>query len=285
MTLQELKQAVRISEYLGVEEKEKEFFIHSPFREEKTPSFKINPLKNTWYDFGIGEGGTIIDLIAMLENVSIKEAVNRLRKLAKDTTAEKITPYNTLTKAISHEQERKGVNILTITKLQNNALISYLTERKINIEIAKYYIRELHYQINNKRYFGIAFKNDSDGYEIRNKYFKGAIGKKNITTIAGEKRKEVIIFEGFIDFLSYLTLKAHIPKKDFIVLNSVGLIKKIPHLHNYKTISLALDNDDAGTKATKYIQELYPYAQDVRRYYKNYKDLNEFLISRHISYF
>ena len=86
MNLQQLKQIVRISDYLGTEEKEKEFYIHSPFRAEKTPSFKINPVLNTWYDFGTGEGGTILDLIMKLENKDTKEAVKRLKELAGDTT-------------------------------------------------------------------------------------------------------------------------------------------------------------------------------------------------------
>jgi len=277
--LQELKQAVRITEYLGVEEKEKEFFIYSPFRQEKTPSFKINPNKNTWYDFGTGEGGTILDLIAKLENISIRDAVKRLREIANDTEPTKECRYKAIRRPISKEQQKKHIKILKQQKLQNKALISYLQERKINTSIAEHYLEELYYTINDKRYFGIAFKNDSDGYEIRNKYFKGAIGKKDITTIAGEKRKEVIIFEGMMDFLSYLTIKdICIPITDCIILNSIALVSNvIAELKRYEIIKLALDNDQAGTQATKHIQEQYPYAQDVRNYYKNHKDLNDFL--------
>ena len=87
MTLQQLKQIVRIADYLNTEEKEKEFYLHSPFRAEKTPSFKINPIKNTWYDFGAGFGGTILDLVMKLENKDTKQAVKKLRELAGDTTS------------------------------------------------------------------------------------------------------------------------------------------------------------------------------------------------------
>ena len=34
--------------------------FYSPFRDECTPSFHVNPNNNTWYDFGAGEGGGII---------------------------------------------------------------------------------------------------------------------------------------------------------------------------------------------------------------------------------
>ena len=33
----------------------------SPLRQERTPSFKVNGRLNLWFDFGTGNGGTIID--------------------------------------------------------------------------------------------------------------------------------------------------------------------------------------------------------------------------------
>lgn len=39
----------------------------SPLREEHTPSFKVDYVRNLWYDFGLGEGGSIIDLVMRLE--------------------------------------------------------------------------------------------------------------------------------------------------------------------------------------------------------------------------
>ena len=60
----------------------KEVWFYSPFRNEKTPSFKIDISKNVWYDFGEGIGGTIIDFITKYNNCSVKEA---LAILAEDT--------------------------------------------------------------------------------------------------------------------------------------------------------------------------------------------------------
>ena len=280
MNLQQLKQIVRISDYLGTGEKEKEFYIHSPFRAEKTPSFKINPALNTWYDFGLGKGGTILDLIMQLENKDTKEAVKKLRELAGDTTSSNNSFFsfpqhnlNTTQKIIDYE----------IKPLNNQALINYLKSRKIDYRASQDYLQEIYYSIKGKNYFGLAFKNNSEGYEIRNKYFKGAVGTKDITTIAREKKKnEVVVFEGFMDFLSYLTIKPNTTGKDFIILNSVALVdKSIEVIKKYNDISLALDNDKAGDIATKKIIEHIPTAKDVRGYYKNYKDLNEYIISKH----
>ena len=281
MNLQQLKQTVRIADYLGLtEEKEKDFFIQSPFRAEKTPSFKINPKLNTWYDFGIGEGGTILDLIMKLENKDTKEAVKRLRELAGDTTSN-----NNFSFSPQHNLNTNEANITQkiidykIKPLNNKALINYLKSRKISLQASKQHLKEIYYKVNDKNYFGLAFSNNSGGFEIRNKYFKGCAGTKDITTIqAGEKRKnEVVVFEGFMDFLSYLTIKSS-TNKDFIILNSVSLVdKSIQIIKQYEIIKLALDNDNAGDIATKKIIEHIPKATDVRKFYKNYKDLNEYI--------
>jgi DNA primase len=274
MNLQQLKQIVRIADYLNTEEKEKEFYIHSPFRSEKTPSFKINPNLNTWYDFGAGFGGTILDLVMKLENKDTKQAVKRLRELAGDTTSNSFFSFpqhnnlNTTQKIIDYE----------IKPLSNKILLNYLKSRKIDYRASKQHLKEIYYKVRDKSYFGLAFRNDSNGFEIRNKYFKGVVGKKDITTITGEKKKdEVVVFEGFMDFLSYLTIKPN-TGKDFIILNSVSLVdKSIQIISRYDNISLALDNDNAGDIATQKIIKHIPYAKDVRKFYKNYKDLNEFI--------
>lgn len=279
MTLQQLKQIVRISNYLGAEEKEKEFYIHSPFRSERTPSFKINPNLNTWYDFGAGEGGTILDLIMKLENKDTKEAVKRLRELAKDTTSN-----NSFSFFPQHNFKNKQSNKIInydIKPLSNQALMKYLQDRKISPQVSKQHLKEIYYKVGDKNYFGLAFENNSGGFEIRNKYFKGAVGTKDITTIAGEKKKEVVVvFEGFIDFLSYLTIKVN-TDKDFIILNSVSLVDKaIEVIKQYNDVKLALDNDQAGDIATKKILEHIPTAKDVRKFYKDFKDLNNLLLRK-----
>jgi len=44
----------------------------SPFRTEKDPSFRVNVKMNVWYDYGLGEGGTIIDLGMKLHNCNVE---------------------------------------------------------------------------------------------------------------------------------------------------------------------------------------------------------------------
>ena len=103
-------------------------------------------------------------------------------------------------------------------------MIEYLTSRNLDITRSKKYVKQIKYKVNEKEYFGIAFKS-SKGFEVRNKYFKGCFGEKSTSFIKGENSKEISIFEGFIDFLSILTLyKIDKFKSDVLILNSLSLL-------------------------------------------------------------
>jgi hypothetical protein len=49
-----------------------------PFREDRNASFKVDYRKNLWNDFGTGEGGSIMDLVMKMENLSFHDAAKRL---------------------------------------------------------------------------------------------------------------------------------------------------------------------------------------------------------------
>jgi DNA primase len=50
-----------------------------PFHDEKTPSFHVNPARNSWHCFGAcGEGGDVISFVQKYEQLTFPEAVERL---------------------------------------------------------------------------------------------------------------------------------------------------------------------------------------------------------------
>ena len=51
-----------------------------PFHQEKNPSFYIFPETNTFYCFGCGEKGDVIDLVKKMKKVNFKRAVEFLLK-------------------------------------------------------------------------------------------------------------------------------------------------------------------------------------------------------------
>ncbi len=147
---------------------------------------------------------------------------------------------------------------------------------------------------NGKQFFAVGFPNASGGYEVRNKYFKGCIAPKDITYIRqkGEPRETCYMFEGFMDYLSFLTLRQKscltypdLDKQDYIILNSVSnLSKALYPLGNYEHIHCFFDNDAAGMKAVQELHREYGWrVRDSSRIYSNYKDLNDYLTGKKLS--
>lgn len=134
-------------------------------------------------------------------------------------------------------------------------------------------------------YFGIGFRNRKGGLEIRNPYFKGSTSPKDITHLrhgaGGNGKATALVFEGFMDYLSYLTLKQGKPVPDCVVLNSVGnLPGALDVLKGYGHVCCFLDNDDAGRKTTEEIRRQCGSVTDKAVHYLPHKDLNEFLQHR-----
>lgn len=134
-------------------------------------------------------------------------------------------------------------------------------------------------------YFAVGFKNRKGGLEIRNPYFKGAVSPKDITHVShntGDRRQSsVLVFEGFMDYLSYLALKKGQAVPDCVVLNSVAnLPKAMDILRSYGQVCCFLDNDEAGKKAVEEIGRQCEKVIDKAMHYLPHKDLNEFLQER-----
>lgn len=253
----------------------------SPLRAEKHASFKVNTEINQWYDFGIGRGGNIIALAELLYNSSdMSYLIHQIERNAPSSvsvslpTAKPIIPQN----SFEH---------LQVFPLIHPALIKYLEERCIDIETARVVCKELHFDTRGKHYFGIGFPNIAGGYEIRNPFFKGCIAPKDISHFYAEEPKKVcFVFEGFMDFLSFMTLKKKenpqntgLKQQDYMVLNSVTNIHKAKGcLLRYENVQCFLDNDETGRNA--YLQlskELGKPVTDASTLYNGYKDLNEYL--------
>jgi hypothetical protein len=254
--------------------KNADYWYCSPLRKEHTPSFKVNQKLNLWFDHGLGKGGNVIDFGILYHSCTVSEFLQKL-----DSNFSLQQP-NILTanKSIINQSKIKILGDFPITSA---SLLRYLEERKIAIEIAKHFCREVRYEINGKTYFGIGFKNDSGGYEIRNPYFKTSSSPKDITTI-NNGSNEANVFEGFIDFLTFKETTKNLPEKgqDFVVLNSVALFERArPFMENHNIISLYLDRDASGINCTQRALSMSPKYKDESSLYKNHKDFNDWIMS------
>lgn len=173
--------------------------------------------------------------------------------------------------------------ILSDASLRHPALIGYLVSRGIVPSVAAAFCREVRYEVNGRAFFAVGFRNDAGGWELRSERFKGGSSPKHITTL-DNRSDTVIAFEGFMDFLAYLSLKH--PERlriDAAVLNSVvNLPKAIPFLSRHPVIHAFFDNDEAGRKTTSDLIRLCPRSEviDQSSFYSGHKDVNDYLIAR-----
>ncbi|MCK7557964.1 CHC2 zinc finger domain-containing protein [Chitinophaga sedimenti] len=251
------------------------YWYHSPLRMERTPSFKVDRLKQLWFDFGMGKGGTVIDFAMLYFECDLAAVAEKLESSAK---VQNYASVPLAERTIVDSDEGK-VTILREETLSAPALLAYLKTRGIPMNIARKHCSEVHYQVNKREYFAIGFKNRSGGYELRNPYFKISSSPKDITFIDNGS-DQLAMFEGCFDFLSYLALEPKYQQSasNFLVLNSVSLIEKArPFFERHHEINLYLDRDSTGRKLTELLMETDGKFKDRSALYARFKDLNEWL--------
>ena len=256
----------------------------SPLREEIHPSFKVDTEKNLWIDYGEGRGGSIIDLCMRMEGCTLSEAIRRLGQNAPDNST-----YSSLNDFVSNNsQPVMAVNgarrLIEISDTLPPHFQEYLTKvRCINLEKAMPFLKCISYEVRGRHYQAIGFANLSGGYELRDdKTFKGTIAPKDITPIFTDRAEPVCIFEGFMDFLSFLSMKEEITNH-CLVMNSVSNVARTIRYLNDRHLThirAFLDNDEAGRRTVQDFIKAGFHVEDMNIHYKDFKDLNEYHVSR-----
>lgn len=248
----------------------------SPLRHEQKPSFKVETTLNCWYDFGLGKGGNIIDLATELyQSTDLRYLMRCI------ANSYPVPSVQTVASAFPQRHSAPSMERFEVMPLEHRALVAYLQERGIPAHIATANCKEAHYSVNGKPYFAVTFENVSGGWELRNRYFKGCRGRKDISYLPWSRdgpSTECAVFEGFIDYLSALALGI-ISGADAIILNSVVNVNKaVLYLKDYTAIHCYLDNDNAGQTALTELTAIYGSAViDRSTLYSEFNDLNEYL--------
>ena len=256
----------------------------SPLREETHPSFKVDTEKNLWIDNGEGRGGSIIDLCMRMEGCTLSEAIRLLGQNASENgTYSSLNDFvpNNLQPAMAANGARRLIEISDTMPLH---LQEYLMEERcIDLEKAMPFLKCVSYEVRGRRYQAIGFANLSGGYELRdNKTFKGTIAPKDITPIFTDRAEPVCIFEGFMDFLSFLSMKEEITNH-CLVMNSVSNVARTIRYLNDRHLThirAFLDNEEAGRRAVQDFIKAGFHVEDMNIHYKDFKDLNDFHVSR-----
>lgn len=259
-----------------------ELLYFSPLRSENTPSFHVNPNKNSFNDFGGSEEmkGDSIRLVQQIEKCTFIQAVKILLDSNYDSE-----PSFSFSGFLSVTDQGSRIKINSVTKLKNKALIRYVMSRGILLEQAFEYLNEVHYQIDTREYFAVGFKNDNGGFDLRNGLgFKGKT--ENGISVIDKGTNAVSVFEGFFDFLSALRYyNAFSPTLTTIILNTTNNLKlALPVLCNKSLINCYLDNDSAGENVVRKLEgmgfHVKNYAESI---YPKHKDFNDFIIKTYNS--
>ena len=258
----------------------------SPLREETHPSFKVDTEKNLWIDYGEGKGGSIIDLCMRMEGCTLQEAICRLGQTASLDAAYGLSKEKSDigTSPVTPWQPSGARKLIEVSDTLPSHLEAYLADKRcIDLNRARHFLKCISYEVRGRRYQAIGFANLSGGYELRDdKTFKGTIAPKDITPIFTDRAQPVCIFEGFMDFLSFLSMKEEITNH-CLVMNSVSNVARTirylndRHLTHIRTF---LDNDEAGRRAVQDFIKAGFHVEDMNIHFKDFKDLNEYHVSR-----
>jgi hypothetical protein len=262
--------------------RKQDYWFCSPFRDEKTPSFKVNRSRNIWFDFGEGKGGDFVDFGVRFHKCSIRDLLKKLSENGPLSFSFPPPP------SAGEKKETNGkILILDERPLNSKFLYDYLQKRCIPPEIAERFCKEIDFLLYGKKYTAIGFKNNAGGYELRSQNFKGSSSPKDITFLDYNK-EQIAVFEGFFNFLSYQATTQNkigdltkLPdrSKNILVLNSLSFFDKSREkMESHQKIHLFLDRDKAGMKRTQLALKLSEKFIDRSVLYKEVKDFNEHLV-------
>lgn len=253
-------------------------YVENPFAHgQKTTSFQVKEGSEgqRFVCYRTGKKGDIIQLVREFERLSFPEAVRSLLNLS---GVESVSNIPT---------ETKTFEVLEVLPFgSTKELEDYAFRRHIAPAICREYLKEVHFSsiINGQRLFALSIgQNLRGGYYVRNSKNKYTVGAPGLNVIRFDKGNTYFVFEGFFDFLAFLTLKK-LPGANAIILNSAAnsqYIKTIPFCPQGRTrLVCYLDNDNGGANAFVHILSEYPQAENRSFEYYGSKDYGEHLSSQ-----
>ena len=145
-----------------------ELWYRAPYRNERTPSFRVNVAKQLWYDFGLDKGGDIFTLAG--EFIGSNDFMEQVKFIAETANIPMPVPEVSRPTFLPKPSEPvfEGVEAAPLFR---SPLTGYLAERGIPYGIASRYCCRLNYGVRGKRYFAVGFPNMAGGLEIRSRFF------------------------------------------------------------------------------------------------------------------
>lgn len=290
--------------YQPVNRTQKDTWYISPFRpEEKTASFHVSSgkyVKSIWKDFGGGgerSGGNIINLVRDLKGMRYGQALDYI--IAHTVGS----PLGDLVRPVQARPSKSQNNapdrhiLRDAREITNPAIFRYLEEKRgLKRSVIKNYVKQVHFEDTKtgKSFFSAGIENLKNGYEINNQIgerkFKSTVpsSSKSISYFEVESgNNSVMVFEGFIDSLSFLVDNSlrKFPTHT-IVLNSAEMEKEAINFiaaKGFDHVKGFFDNDKRGRQLKETFKEIFGDGfSDASFIYAGYNDYNQFLVTKRI---
>ena len=140
-----------IGEYVNLKKAGSDYKGLSPFKDEKTPSFTVSPVKNIFKDFSTQIGGNVISFYMKINDIGFLQAVEELSRKY-NIPLKKSREYRT----IDQEIERKKAVNREYYEIMNEAQI-FFRENIEKYSEALEYMKERDFSLEEIRRFGIGF--------------------------------------------------------------------------------------------------------------------------------
>jgi len=140
-----------IGEYVNLKKAGSNYKGLSPFKDEKTPSFTVSPVKNIFKDFSTQIGGNVISFYMRINDISFVQAVEELSRKY-NIPLKKKREYRTINQEINR---RKAVN-KEYFDIMNEALV-FFKENIEKYDEAMEYMKERDFSVEDMKKFGIGF--------------------------------------------------------------------------------------------------------------------------------
>lgn len=258
---------------------QQDYWYLSPFSTDRTISFRINRVSNTWHDHSTGREGNIFAFAMLYYRCTPDEFLDSLAGQIE------LQPFQAQAHqkdiiALKEPQHSPTFIEKVRTSICDLSLINFLRQRRIPLHIADQYCKEIHYKIDGHIYCGLGIETDLGSYEILHPYATVINLPEAITTL-NNGANNVCIFSSFIDFLTFLTIHPVQPDfpQDYVILNHLSLFEKAREfMESHLFIHLLLPMNALGKSYTRYALSISPRYEDHSKLYQGYKSLNDWLV-------
>ncbi|WDF55872.1 hypothetical protein [Mucilaginibacter sp. KACC 22063] len=246
----------------------------------KKLSLCVNDTLGVWYDKGTGKGGNVIDLgMAFWPGLATREVCGKLCEVMHQAVPATVPAVEQVGKRRRISLKLPYFRIDTICPLGQTPAIRQFLERRGIWEEAQGILQEVHYRRVDKKeepiiYCAAGHCNESGGWQVRNKYFKGCLGNKGLTLLHGDNRR-LCVFKGIFDYLSWKHDHPESADSALMVNRYTLLPAAIKVAMRYPALTVYFDHSPEGHQSLRqFITEL-PYATDGTPAFSGHHDYNE----------